>query len=233
MTTIGDFAFAHCGSLTSVAILDDVTTIGSYAFAGCTALTSVTLPTKVNEIGDGAFADCRGLTSVTIPERVTAIVDYTFAKCTGLAAVNIPEGVTRIGGQAFEECTSLVALTLPASLESADADGVENRAFAGCRRLSFVIAPPSLRESHGDCFAGCPLLSQLESNTEKNRRKALRLQYWSALTHRLCTELRREWVVVVMLVAQRLGAEETVFPRLPIEMWLMILGFIPLGLHPV
>ena len=47
VTTIGDWAFAHCDSLTSVTIPDSVTTIGKYAFYYCTSLTSVTIPDSV------------------------------------------------------------------------------------------------------------------------------------------------------------------------------------------
>ena len=41
-----------------------VTTIGDWAFYNCVSLTSVTIPDSVTTIGDGAFAGCRSLTSV-------------------------------------------------------------------------------------------------------------------------------------------------------------------------
>ena len=41
VTTIGDYAFQVCSSLTSVTIPDSVTTIGDYAFNYCKSLTSV------------------------------------------------------------------------------------------------------------------------------------------------------------------------------------------------
>ena len=57
-TTIGDYAFGECYSLTSVVIPDSVTSIGYSAFAGCTSLTSVTIPSSVTYIEDTAFYDC-------------------------------------------------------------------------------------------------------------------------------------------------------------------------------
>ena len=87
VTTIGDYAFCGCWSLTSVTIPDSVTKIGDYAFNNCTCLTSVTIPDSVTEIGYGAFEDCRSLTTVTIPDSVTTIGEWAFGGCTSLTSV--------------------------------------------------------------------------------------------------------------------------------------------------
>ena len=49
-------------TVSSVIIPDSVTTIGDYAFADCTSLTSITIPDSVTSIGDYAFYDCANLT---------------------------------------------------------------------------------------------------------------------------------------------------------------------------
>ena len=64
VTTIGEYTFRNCKSLTSVNIPDSVTAIGGWAFYSCDSLTSVNIPDSVTTIGKGAFCECRRLTSV-------------------------------------------------------------------------------------------------------------------------------------------------------------------------
>ena len=64
ITTINDYAFYRCSSLTSVVIPDSVTTIGDYAFYYCSSLTGVVIPDSVTTIGNSAFYYCSSLTDV-------------------------------------------------------------------------------------------------------------------------------------------------------------------------
>ena len=68
-------------SVKQIIIGDGVTTIGDYAFWSCPSLTSVTIGNSVTTIGDNAFSDCRSLTSVTIPNSVRTIVKGAFSYC--------------------------------------------------------------------------------------------------------------------------------------------------------
>ncbi|MBO5889813.1 MAG: leucine-rich repeat domain-containing protein, partial [Alistipes sp.] len=86
VTTIGDEAFDHCSSLTSVTIPNSVTTIGDGAFAWCSSLTSVTIGNSVTTIGEEVFYFCSSLTSVTIPDSVTSIGDSAFGWCYSLTS---------------------------------------------------------------------------------------------------------------------------------------------------
>ena len=60
--SIGDYAFAHCSSLTSID-LPNVTSIGNNAFKNCSSLTSIDLP-NVTTIDSNAFYYCSSLTSI-------------------------------------------------------------------------------------------------------------------------------------------------------------------------
>ena len=118
VTSIGDYAFRDCSSLSSVTIPNSVTSIGDKAFYGCSSLTSITIPEGVTSIGGSAFYGCSSLTSVTIPNSVTSIGDYAFDGCSSLTAVTIPNSVTSIGDHAFDDCSSLTSVTIPNSVTS-------------------------------------------------------------------------------------------------------------------
>ena len=79
ITTIPDYAFYRCSSLTSIHIPEGVTSIGGYAFSGCSGLTSVTIPNSMTSIGGYAFSGCSSLTSVIIPNSVTSIGESAFS----------------------------------------------------------------------------------------------------------------------------------------------------------
>ena len=93
--------YSNRSSIKSVVIEDGVTTIGDWAFVYCDSLTSVEIPESVTSIGNYAFYDCRSLTMVEIPSGVTTIGNGAFCSCGKLAAVEIPESVTSIGDKAF------------------------------------------------------------------------------------------------------------------------------------
>ncbi len=73
--------------VTDLIIPDGVTSIGDYAFFYCYSLTNVTIPDSVTNIGDSAFGSCDSLTSITIPDSVTSIGDYAFFNCYNLTNV--------------------------------------------------------------------------------------------------------------------------------------------------
>ena len=108
---------AYPSATDNITIPNYVTSIGDYAFAGCSSLTSVTIPNYVTSIGDYAFFGCSSLTSVTIPDGVTSIGDYVFYNCRNLASVTIPDGVTSIGNYAFYNCRNLTSVNYKGSQE--------------------------------------------------------------------------------------------------------------------
>ena len=109
---------ANLGTLytfTTCVIESGVTTIGDYAFFGCSSLTSITIPDGVTSIGASAFRGCSSLTSITIPDSVTSIGAYTFRDCSSLTSITIPDGVTSIGTYAFYGCYSITSVIFSGS----------------------------------------------------------------------------------------------------------------------
>ncbi|MBQ8177605.1 MAG: leucine-rich repeat domain-containing protein, partial [Clostridia bacterium] len=65
----------------------NVTSIGDWAFSGCTSLTSLTVSNTASSIGCGSFESCNALTIVTIGNSITNIGDVAFSGCNNLLKV--------------------------------------------------------------------------------------------------------------------------------------------------
>ena len=157
VTTIGEYVFSFCTTLTSVTMGKSVTTIGSNAFEGCASLTSITIPDSVTTIGAEAFVGCDSLNynqkdglkyigndnnkyfylagvvsndiiSASIDDNCKVIGGYAFSNCTTLTSVTIGNSVTTIGDGAFEGCALLSSITIPDSVMT-----IGSNAFKGCK----------------------------------------------------------------------------------------------------
>ena len=156
VTSIGDRAFKDCGSLSSIVIPSSVTSIGDWAFYDCRSLSEVVIPSSVTSIGDWAFYDCRSLSEVVIPSSVTSIGDWAFYDCRSLSDIVIPSSVTRIGDWAFCGCSSLSDIVIPSSVTR-----IGNSVFRGCSSLSDIVIPSSVTSIGDRAFKDCGSLSSI------------------------------------------------------------------------
>lgn len=154
VTNIGSCAFSGCTSLSSVTIPDSVKSISDHTFQSCSSLTSVTIPNSVTSIGGSAFEGCTSLSSVTISYNLTKISNWIFQDCTSLSSIIIPDGVDSIGNGAFFNCTSLSSITIPSNVAN-----IGSSTFAYCTSLSSITIPFSVKSIGGAAFEGCTSLS--------------------------------------------------------------------------
>lgn len=163
VTTIGEYAFAHCG-VTSVtfATNSQLTTVDRYAFFSSSSLQSIALPDGVTTIGVAAFNGCNNITSISIPDSITTIENraldfnssaftvYNNAKYLGnstnpylvlvgasdtsLTTCDIHTGAKIILIFAFDNCTSLKSVTIPNSVTT-----ICNAAFYNCSSLESMV----------------------------------------------------------------------------------------------
>ena len=98
--------------INTITIFTGVTSIGEWAFYDCSSLTSITIPESVTSIGEHAFSDCSSLTSITIPESVTSIEGWAFLHCTSLTSITIPANVINIGYGILMGCNGLVSVVV-------------------------------------------------------------------------------------------------------------------------
>ena len=151
VTSIGDWAFEDCSSLTGIMIPDGVTSINYGAFYGCSSLTSIVFPDSLSSISDWAFYKCTSLTSIMIPDNVSTIGVAAFSNCKGLTSVVMSAGITSIESYAFSGCESLTSISIPATLTS-----LGDEAFNMCYSLTGFLVDEGnsffSSDSHGVLF---------------------------------------------------------------------------------
>ena len=170
VTSIGNYVFYKCTSLTSIEIPEGVTSIGMEAFYGCTKLKDVYITDleawngisfsnfSSNPMNNGANLYLNGelVTDLVIPDSVTSIGNYAFVGCTSLTSITIPNTVTNIGNCAFRGCTNLTSISIPNSVTN-----IGDYAFYNCANLTSITIPDCVATIGDFAFGYCENLTSI------------------------------------------------------------------------
>ena len=155
--TIGTSAFEGCNTLVRIDMSESaITSIPNYCFNGCSSLSEIILPQGLSSIGNYAFKSCGKLKSITFPSGLKTIGTYAFESCIALEAVDIPEGVTQIGEYAFRYDRSVSTVNLPSSLTT-----LGKNAFYDCNKLTTVTIPSGVKSIEASTFYYCNALESV------------------------------------------------------------------------
>lgn len=152
---IEDYAFYNCNNLSYIQLSKKVTTIGMYAFV-FTGFEEINLSSNLRSIGEYAFY-CSKIKSIVIPSSVTCIEKNTFYD-SALETIYI-KGAEKIADSAFERCFSLKNVSLPSCLKEIGAS-----VFKDCNELEEIILPDSLTTIGNNAFSECNSLKKITLN---------------------------------------------------------------------
>ena len=170
VTSIGEYAFYDCSSLTSVVIGNGVTSIGEYAFYDCSSLTSVVIGNGVTSIGVYAFYDCSELRTVINNSNLGITRGDTRHGYVAYYAYRVFSG-ENVNGFYFDEINGKnvltghlsdeLNLTLPESYNG-QVYKIGDSAFRNCSSLTSVEIPNSVTSIGHEAFSGCSSLTSVE-----------------------------------------------------------------------
>lgn len=142
VTTVPNYAFQNCSSLTSLVIGEGVTTIGKNAFAGCSAMRNVSIPSTVTTIGGNAFnvgnnANLAGARFASIESLCN--IDFTNNTSNPLYTAH----------HLYIGESEVTEITLP------NTENIKPRLFAGASSLTTVSIPAEVKFIGDDAFMNC------------------------------------------------------------------------------
>ena len=166
VTSIGEYTFSYCCSLTSVTIGNSVTSIGENAFRQCSSLTSVTIGNSVTSIGNSAFSGCSSLTSITIPNSVTSIGNSAFSGCDNIKTMVVRSGNTVYDSQnncnaIIETATNTLIAGCQNTIIPSSVTSIGYAAFSNCSSLTSITIPNSVTSIGEHAFYDCSSLTSI------------------------------------------------------------------------
>ena len=176
VTSIGEYAFYNCNSLSTIAIPSSVTSIGNSAFEGCSSLPSIVIPNSVTSIGDNAFSGCSSLTIYCEASSQPSgwySSDYSswnsgrplywgisYLEQDGLIYI-VADGNALVTGHKENITDVVIPSTITVNGTEYNVTSIEKYAFHDCESLTSITIPDGVTSIGEYAFSGCSLLSTI------------------------------------------------------------------------
>ncbi|MFQ9997335.1 MAG: leucine-rich repeat domain-containing protein, partial [Hoylesella buccalis] len=155
VTSLGEYIFWDCSSLTEVKLSNSLTTLRKECFKHCTALKSIILPDNISMIDESAFEECNALETVTFPKSLKEVSTKAFYNCN-LKKVDLSQTqVETIGMGAFAHNVQCEEVYLPKTLKTFE--GEDEGAFSSCgvkKAVCSAVEPPKTISGVYDFISG-------------------------------------------------------------------------------
>lgn len=155
VTSLGEYIFWDCPSLTEIKLPNSLTTLRKECFKHCTALKSITLPDNISMIDESAFEECNALETVTFPKSLKEVSTKAFYNCN-LKKVDLSQTqVETIGMGAFAHNAQCEEVYLPKTLKTFE--GEDEGAFSSCgvkKAVCSAVEPPKTISGVYDFISG-------------------------------------------------------------------------------
>ena len=135
---------------TGITIPDTITKIKAYAFDGCSSIMKITLPDTVTDIGRDAFRGTPWYDAQPQGEVYIGNIFYQYKWTLFDSDFAVKDGTVSIAGGAFYGCKYLTSITLPNSVKS-----IGGYAFEKCTNLTEVVMTGSVTNIEKNAFFGC------------------------------------------------------------------------------
>lgn len=178
LVEIGDYAFGKCLSLEDITLPKGLKKIGAGAFYQ-TLISNVEISDTVREIGGGAFSGTENLEKIQVDEKNKYYASFSGilytkdckkilsvpGKIAGL--IELPEGLETITEGSFKGCKGITNVNLPNSLRE-----IDSYAFAECENLESIIIPENVEYIGTECFSHCVKLRSVDCRNKVGKMEA-------------------------------------------------------------
>lgn len=152
---------------------DTIVSIGEEAFCACYELLRVYLPSSVKNIEKGAFDDCKK--AIFYVDKDSYAHKYAVKNNLPYSTENYEEGIVRIDGVCYlydieKNCYKVMRgedslpegrLVIREEINGRKVTSINNKAFSGFERITFLELPDTIQSIGASAFWGCSIANEV------------------------------------------------------------------------